>query len=47
MTILEIRKLAIHLHCRELARKEKQAREFKARLANLVTRFPSRISFGV
>ena len=47
MTTLELRKLAIHLHCRELARREKQAREFKARLANLVTRFPSRISFGV
>ena len=47
MTTIELRKLAIHIQCRELARKEKQAREFKAKLANLVTRFPSRISFGV
>lgn len=47
MTTLEIRKLAIHLHCRELARREKEKREYKAKLANLVTRFPSRISFGV
>ncbi len=47
MDILDIRKLAIHIQCRELARKEKQAREYKARLANLVTRFPKSIRFGV
>ena len=46
MSILDLRKLAIHIQCRELARKEKQARDYKAKLANLVTRFPSRISFG-
>lgn len=47
MTTLDIRKLAIHLHCRELARKEKEKRAFVARLNNLTTRFPKRISFGV
>lgn len=47
MTIIELRKLAIHMQCRELARKEKQAREFKSKLANLVTRFPKSIRFGV
>lgn len=47
MSILEIRKLAIHVHCRELARREKEAREYKARLHNLITRFPKSIRFGV
>ena len=47
MTILDIRKLAIHLQCRELARLEKEKRDYIARLNNIVTRFPKRISFGV
>lgn len=47
MSILDIRKLAIHIQCRELARREKMTQKYKAKLANLVTRFPSRISFGV
>lgn len=47
MTIIDLRKLAIHIQCREMARKEKQAREYKARLANLITRFPKSIRFGV
>lgn len=47
MTIIELRKLAIHIQCRELARKEKEKAAFIARLNNLITRFPKRISFGV
>ena len=47
MTVLDIRKLAIHLQCRELARREKEKRDFVARLNNIVTRSPKRISFGV